>query len=537
MGMARMTAPPQDLQTRLRDIEALLKKGQSRSAESAARALVVDWPDDMQAHVLLGHALRQHGQPHQALAVSKRAATLAPGHPALRMLQVDLLHECGEQSACVDAVKALARDSDGYPAVLLQDIAQRCTMLGLHVEAERLQARSLALQPGNPAYRYNHATALIALGRLGEAEAALDLVIAGKPADADAWYNRATLRKQTADHNHVEQTRARLRQVAVTSPDRTALCYALAKELEDLGDHAASFAALKQGADLRRRRLRYRVEDDIDTMRLIASAFGADFFARTHAGHDDDRPLFIVGLPRSGTTLVDRILSSHSAVTSRGETSDLAMALVRSAGPAANKAALVERSTRLDFTKLGRGYSAGLLDSTALRQLDKTPINFLYLGLVAAALPNARIIHLKRNPMDVCYAMYKTLFRMAYPFSYDLADLGRYWLEYDRLMRHWKRHFAADRLIEISYEDLVGAQEDTSRQLVSSSGLPWEHACLAFERNPQPSLTASAAQVRQPIYQSSVGLWRHYAGELEPLRAFFEAAGVDVGVGTTGEST
>lgn len=537
MGMARMTAQPQDLEAGLRDIEGLLEKRQAQASESLARALVEKWPDDMQAHVLLGHALRQRGQPQQALVVAERAATLAPGHPAPRMLLVDLLHECGEQSACVDALQALVRDSDGYPAVLLQDIAQRCTMLGLHVEAERLQARSLALQPDNAAYLYNHATALIALGRLDEAEAALDQVIARKPADADAWYNRATLRKQTADRNHVEQTQARLRQVPGTSPDKTALCYALAKELEDLGEHAESFAALKQGADLRRRRLQYRVEDDIETMRLIASAFDADYFARTHAGHDDDRPLFIVGLPRSGTTLVDRILGSHSAVVSRGETSDLATTLVRSAGPVANKAELVGRSTALDFTKLGQQYSANLADSTALRQLDKTPINFLYLGVIAAALPNARIIHLKRNPMDVCYAMYKTLFRMAYPFSYDLSDLGRYWLEYDRLMAHWRQHLPADRLIEIDYEKLVTAQEVTSRKLVSFTGLSWEDACMAFERNPQPSLTASAAQVRQPIYQSSVGLWRRYARELEPLRAFFETAGVDMGVGTTGEAS
>ncbi len=174
---------------------------------------------------------------------------------------------------------------------------------------------------------------LIALGRLDEAEAALDRVIALKPSDGDAWYNRATLRRQTLLRNHVPQLQARLRDVPGTSPERTALGYALAKELEDLGEYAQSFAALKQGADLRRSRLRYRVEDDIETMQLIAEAFDADFFATPHAGHADERPLFIVGLPRSGTTLVDRILSSHSAVLSRGETSDLAMALVRTAGP------------------------------------------------------------------------------------------------------------------------------------------------------------------------------------------------------------
>ena len=534
--MTAMKAQPQDLESGLREIQALLAKEQGAAAESAARALVDAWPDDMQAHVLLGHALRLCRNPRQAMAAARRAAKLSPGHPAPRMLLVDLLQEQGEQAACVDVLHALARDSDGYPTVLLQDIAQRYTMLGLHVDAERIQARSLALQPDNPAFLYNHATALIALGRLDEAEAALDRVIALKPADGDAWYNRATLRKQTTTRNHVAQIESRLPQVPAASPDRTAMCYALAKELEDLGEHARSFAALKQGADLRRQRLRYRVEDDVETMRLIADAFDGGFFARHHAGHADERPLFIVGLPRSGTTLVDRILSSHSAVVSRGETSDLAMALVRSAGPVMDKAELVRRSTALDFDKLGEQYSANLPGSAALRQLDKSPINFLYLGLIGAALPNARVIHLKRNPMDACYAMYKTLFRMAYPFSYDLSDLGRYWLAYDRLMTHWKRFLPADRFLEIEYEQLVSHQETTSRKLVAFAGLPWEDACLAFERNPQPSLTASAAQVRQPIYKSSVGLWKRYARELAPLRELFAAAGIAIDDGMTGES-
>ena len=523
-----MNAQRHSLQSGLRDIEAKLRSGESAAAEHAAQALVAQWPADMQSHVLLGHALRQCGKGELALAAARQARILAPTHPAPRILLVDLLQEQGRHVECLDAIRALITDSVGYQATLLQDIAQRCTMLGLHVEAENMQSRSLALQPENPAFLYNHATSLIALGRLGEAEAALDRVIALKPDDGDAWYNRATLRKQTPQRNHVPQLQARLRDVPSTSPERTALGYALAKELEDLGEYPQSFSALKQGADLRRSRLRYRVEDDIETMQLIAEAFDADFFATSHAGHADERPLFIVGLPRSGTTLVDRILSSHSAALSRGETSDLAMALVRTAGPVAGKAELVRRSTTLDFDALGRQYCTNLIDGTGLRQIDKSPVNFLYLGLIAAALPNARIIHLRRNPMDACFAIYKTLFRMAYPFSYDLGDLGRYWLQYDQLMTHWKQVLPADRFIEIHYEHLVANQEAISRELLAFAGLGWEDACLAFERNPQPSLTASAAQVRQPIYKSSVGLWKRYQQELAPLREFFINAGISI---------
>ena len=511
----------------LREIEALLGNGQGEAAARAARALVEAHPHDAEAHVLLGHALRQCGDPGAALKSARRASGLQPGNPAPRMPAADLPNERGQPSATPDIWKALAEERDAPPR-LLQDLAQRFTMLGRHHEAERCHARALRQQPDDPQFIYNHATSLIAMGRLDEAEAALDRVIALRPDDSDAWYNRATLRKQTAARNHVAALEAQLARVAAGAPSRVALGYALAKELEDLGEHARSFAALKDAAGTRRRQLRYRVEDDVDTMRLIEQAFDAGFFARQHHGHDDERPVFIVGLPRSGTTLVDRILGSHSAIGSRGETSDLVMALVASAGKVASKAELVERATRLDFAALGQHYCTNLADAGAARQIDKTPVNFLYLGVIAAALPRARVIHLRRNPMDACYAMYKTLFRMAYPYSYDLGDLARYWLAYDRLMAHWRRVVPAAQLIEVAYEDLVADQEGQSRRLVEFLGLPWEDACLAFERNPEPSLTASAAQIRQPIYRSSVALWRRYETGLAPLRAAFEAAGVRI---------
>ncbi|MGB3393265.1 MAG: sulfotransferase, partial [Stenotrophomonas sp.] len=203
-------------------------------------------------------------------------------------------------------------------------------------------------------------------------------------------------------------------------------------------------------------------------------------------------------------------------------------AVVRAASPAAGKADLVRRSAHADFVALGRDYAATLPAGTQSRIIDKTPGNFLYLALVAAALPQARIVHLRRNPMDACHAMYKTLFRMAYPFSYDLDDLARYWLGYDALMAHWRTLLPPERFLEIDYEALVDNQQAVSRRLLAHAGLEWDDACLHFERNPQPTLTASAAQVRQPIYRSSVSLWRRYERELAPLRRHFENAGMRI---------
>jgi tetratricopeptide (TPR) repeat protein len=442
--------------------------------------------------------------------------------------RIDAHHRAGDAAACITAMHALAAEAGGQPDVQ-QELGLRYTLLGLFHDAERCYALALGLHPNDPSCLYNHATTLIALGRLDEAEAALDRVIALAPADGDAWYNRSTLRRQTPARNHVAALKARIARLPEADPALVPLCHALAREHEDLGEHAASFTALKRGADARRRRLQYRVEDDLDTMRLIADTFDAGFFARQHVGHDDARPLFVVGLPRSGTTLVDRTLGSHHVVTSRGESADLAQAVVRLAGPASGKAELVRRSARMDFTALGRAYCGTLPGDGHARVIDKTPGNVLYLGLVAAALPQARIIHLRRNPMDACYAMYKTLFRMAYPFSYDLDDLGCYWLGHDALMAHWRRVLPADRFLEVDYEDLVADHETVSRRLVAHAGLDWDEACLAFDRNPQPTLTASAAQVRQPVYRSSVGLWRRYEDELAPLRRRFEAAGMAIG--------
>jgi len=309
------------------------------------------------------------------------------------------------------------------------------------------------------------------------------------------------------------------------------LHYALAKELEDLGEHERAFAALTRGAALRRSLLSYRVDDDVAIMREIAAAHSAAVLREAVTGCDDARPIFVVGLPRSGTTLVDRILSSHSDIGSHGESNDFALALVQLAAPCRGKTELLERSLQVDPRQLGLDYGARLAAHAEARVVDKTPANFLYLGLIARALPHARIVYVRRQPMDVCYAMYKTLFRMAYPYSYDLGDLGSYWLAFDALMRHWQDNLPAGRMLTVDYEQLVATPQETIRGLLSHVGMPWQDACLEFDRNPLPSLTASAAQVRRPIYNSSVGLWRRYAAGLTPLAKFLQQAGVAIDTG------
>ncbi|MGC8535725.1 MAG: sulfotransferase [Rhizomicrobium sp.] len=513
----------------IREIEASLRAGRPEAAAIHAERLSRAVPGCVEAWILLGRAKQRRGAIVAALEAAQRALALDPARPGACLLQAELLAQAGRVEEALIALSGLAAEvqRDGP---LLQHVGQLYTHMGRHAEAARAYARAVQLAPSHPEFLYNLATARLALGELEEAERLLDRVIALAPQDYDAWYNRATLRRQNPQHNHVAELE-RVLSVPLRHPGgEVPLRFALSKEYEDLGEHAKSFAALKRGADLRRRSLSYRVEDDIAAMTTLAATFDASAFAEAPPGCTDARPIFILGLPRSGTTLVDRILSSHSVVASLGERSDFALTLMRLAG-GGGKMALIRRSRQLDFSALGESYCASVAagQGKATRLIDKTPMNFLYLGLIALALRKATIIHVRRNAMDVCYAMYKTLFRMAYPFSYDLGDLGRYYLAYRGLMEHWRRVLPG-RFLEVDYEALVGDQEGVSRSLIAQCGLEWEDACLAFDRNPSPSLTASAAQARQPIYSRSVGLWKRYAVQLAPLSGMLRSGGIDVEV-------
>jgi hypothetical protein len=311
------------------------------------------------------------------------------------------------------------------------------------------------------------------------------------------------------------------------------LCFALAKELEDVRDYEASFRWLKRACDLRRRHMSYRVDNDLETIEGIIEVFSQQALAGAGGGFDCSDPIFIVGLPRTGTTLVERILSSHSHVFSAGELNNFAQQLTRvaqqGAGGKLTRRELLQQSAQIDFHQLGRAYfdSTRHLRDESPHFIDKMPLNFLYCGLIHRALPRARIIHVTRSPMDACYAMYKRLFKGAYPMSYDLDDLGRYYLAYRKLMRHWHRTMPGV-IYTLAYEDLVEDQEQSSRRLIEHCGLDWQEACLRFEENTSASATASASQVRQAIYRSSVGKWRHYATQLAPLREILQSSGIDV---------
>jgi tetratricopeptide (TPR) repeat protein len=473
---------------------------------------------------------RRVPNPAAALAGVEQALAAEPHNP-IRHLQ---RAQCLLALQRIAAARAAAASAEQYapPDPAFWDaLGGVLSFTGDQQRALVAYDRALELAPNEPQFRFNRATVRRFLGDLEGAESDYDRVLELAPDDFEAYKNRADLRTQTAARNHVRELEAALPRTDRDWRGRVQVEYALAKEYEDLGEHARSFVHLQAGARTRRGHLRYDIAADVATVQWIIDAFpaGPEPPVGTSA---DESPIFILGLPRSGTTLVERILASHSRVVSAGELNDFALSLVAAAGAGPGEAPLprrelVARSARLDFAALGRDYlqRARARVPGGQRFIDKMPLNYLYCGLILRALPAAKIVHLHRHPMAAGYAMYKTLFRDGYPFSYDLGEIARYYAAYRRLMDHWEA--TMPRLIHsLSYEALVADPAATTRGLMEFCGLDWEDAVSRFHLNPAASTTASAAQVRRPIYDTAVGQWRHYERELAPLREALAAAGV-----------
>ena len=310
------------------------------------------------------------------------------------------------------------------------------------------------------------------------------------------------------------------------------LRHALAKELDDLGDSERAFAALEAGKRRKRARLDYRFADDAALFAALAQAFPADQPLPAPGG-EDSGAIFVTGMPRTGTTLVDRILSSHSRVQSAGELQDFGLCLKRAAGTRSRRVLdpeTVARARHCELPAVGQAYlqAARRAVPEAPLFVAKLPLTFLYLGFIALAVPGARLICLRRHPLDTVLGNYRQLFALNfsyYNYAFDLEDTTRYYLAFDRLIRHW-RTLLGERLLEVSYEKLVTDQTATTRRMLAFCGLDWEAGCLDFAQNRQPVATASAVQVREPLNARAVGRWRRYAEQLAPARRLLEAAGV-----------
>ena len=467
--------------------------------------------------------LLRAGQAAQALPLAehavaaKRVCAAAHGLLAMILLRLGRTHEA---EALIDAaVRLSAGPAEAYGA-----LAQTARALGRHEQARDLYRRAAELDASVPLYWHQLATCEPALGRLETAEDACNRAIALDPRQYPCYLLRAELRERTAADHHLEQLLRELTRPGLPDAGQVLLGYALGKELDDLGRYDEAFESFALAASTHRRHLRYDAAIDEHKLRRITEVFGDTGGTSAEAGVDSSRFVFIVGLPRSGTTLVERILTGLPGTRSNGETDHFARTLL--SAPSAGGADVFARAAAVDWRAVAAGYARSCgADGSGGLILEKQPMSYLYLGAIRRALPQARILLVSRSLLDSCFAMYRTLFGDAYQFTYDFEDLARYYAAYARLIDHWRRTLGAS-LHEIQYEQLVADPRQVGAAAAGACGLPWHDSALAVERNTDVCLTQSAAQVRRPIYRSSAGRWRHYRAHLGPLAHALQRLGV-----------
>ena len=490
--------------------------GRSSGAAAAARRALSLAPRHEPALVNLGLALRNTNRPEAADAILRNGLRWQPGSLPLRQHLGDLRLHLGDGEGAAELFGAIVEDYPGLaPGWFGLAIA------GLRMGQDRLEGwalrRALSIAPTSvvfwTALGNHHKT----IGQMDEAERAYRLALMIEPSDAEALYGLVFIGRADPD------TRKRIRRFleSETGGDRSVpLAFALARLEEKAGDSKAAFAALALGNCLKRQQLDYDVADDERLVDRIIDAFPQPLPMPVTSGHRRPTPILIFGMPRSGTSLLEQVLASHSRISGGGEL--LYLKQLADAPPLqVGVQEYPEYVTALNETaldRLGSAYRSRLADLSDGRDFvtDKLPANFLFVGLAAAALPDAKLIHCRRSAMDTCFSCYRTLFTEGQDFSYNLEELGRHYRAYDRLMGHWHR-LLGSRIVTVDYSAMVDDFEGTVRSLLARLEIGFEQTCLDFHKTDRPVRTASATQVRQPIYRSALGAWRRYADELKPL--------------------
>jgi len=510
---------------RLLRAAAALCANEIPTAETLLRAHLQQHPTDIAAIRMLAEVaarLRRFGDAEKLLT---RCLELAPGFTAARHNLAIVLLRRNEPAAALREIDRLQSTEPNNPnyvnlkAAILARIGEFDRSLELYAEV-------LAMYPETPKVWLSYGHALASAGREADSIAAYRRSIALRPAVGEAWWSLANLKTFRFAPEDLAALRAGLERTDLTAEDRLHFHFALGKALEDAAQYADSFAQYVAGNDLRRSQVFYSADETTQHLQRSRSVLTADFFAsRAGFGSAAPDPIFIVGLPRSGSTLLEQILASHSQVEGTMELPDL-ISMVRTLG---GRKTLAEASrypevladlTAADCAALGQQY----LERTRIQRrtgrpffIDKMPNNFAHIGFIHLILPNARIIDARRHPLGCCFSGYKQHFARGQAFSYGLEDLGRYYRDYVALLAHFDAVLPG-RVHRVFYERMVEDTADEVRRLLEYCGLPFEEACLRFYENERPVRTASAQQVRQPIFRGGMEQWRHYEPWLEPLK-------------------
>lgn len=508
-----------------------LRGGDWARAGQLAVSLIPEMPSNGAVFFMAGAAALELQQMPFAVECLSRAVHLDPAHAAyLAQLSRALVATRMLTDALAAADKSWALMPRDPMTVNVLGVV--FSQLNEHTKAAEVFRHLVDSNPDQARYRFNLATSLVFTGDVAAAEVQLEECLRLEPRFWKAYPALAQLQRQTGDRNHIERLQALLPHAS----DPGAAIYvhmALAKEFEDLGQYPSAFEHLVLGKTPIRAAKGYSISRDEATFEAIEPNYRGP--ASSASGHGSCMPIFIFGMPRSGTTLVERILSSHSEVESVGESENFGLALKRasrSATPFILDPDTILRSRQLDWAEVGNNYVASTKVAACgkSRFVDKLPQNFLYAGYIANALPMAKMICVRRNPMDTCLGNFRQLFAMNssyYDYSLDILDTGRYYVLFDRLMAYWER-LLPGRILTVRYETLVREQEPSTRRILDFCGLDWQEACMRFEDNASPVSSASTLQVREPMNPGSICRWKRYAPQLALLRRLLEDAGIEV---------
>jgi len=499
---------------------SLFSDGDLSAAENILQAYLRISSDDVEALRLLARIQHQRAVLGEAESLLEAALEVKPNYVAARLDYVRVLIDRQKYLRAREETDTLLRLEPGNRDYLCL-YAAACVGLGEHESAIARYRELLAASPASADLHVSLGHSLKAVGRKKEATESYQMAAAARPSFGDAWWSLANLKTYSFSQNEIVQMRAEEAAPGTDPVDRYHLCFALGKALEDRNEFAESWQFYERGNALKRAESRYHPDiTETNTLKQVEVCTAQFFGARVGVGEPNFDPIFIVGLPRSGSTLIEQILASHSLVEGTHELSDIQRIVVEIRGLEDNRypAALAELAPE-EFRRLGERY---ITDTRAYRQgkpffIDKMPNNFCHIGLIHLMLPNAKIIDVRRDPMACCVSNLRQLFAKGQEFTYSIEDIARYYRTYLELMRHWDAVLPG-RILRVWYEDVVEDLEGNVRRILGFCGLEFEPTCVEFYKTERSVNTASSEQVRRPIFLGGLFQWRNYEPWLGPLK-------------------
>lgn len=503
-----------------------LVEGRIAQAEALLRAHLKQYPTDVAALRMLAEVAARLGRNADAEILLERCLELSPSFDPARHQYAMVLYRRNKSAAALREIDQLEK-LDPHNSMYRNLKAVILVKIGEYRESIEIYAEVLKAHPEYPRIWLSYGHTLATAGREDDSIAAYRKSIQLAPHLGEAYWSLANLKTFRFSGEENRAMRKQLARPDLSEEDRFHFDFALGKALEDDHRYAESFRHYSSANELRRIRSDYDAEEVTAFVRRSKELFSQEFFeVRAGYGAPAPDPIFIVGLPRAGSTLIEQILSSHSNVEGTMELPDMIMIVESLAGkPKKSEApkypAVLGTLSAEDCCKMGLGY----IERTRIQRktskplfIDKMPNNFLHLGLIRLLLPQAKIIDARRHPMACCFSAFKQQFAEGHRYSYSLEDTGRYYRDYVELMDHFEQVIPG-KVHRVFYENMIEDTEAEVRRLLAYCGLPFESACLRFYENDRPVRTASAQQVRQPIYRDGVEQWRHYEAWLEPLKA------------------